>query len=284
VNAHHDIDELLEEVVTLPSLPDTVAEIMRLVNDPDCALSAVAKAISADPPLALKTLRLVNTAYYGLRQKVTTIEHAVALLGIKVIKNLVFTATVFDIMKGEVDEFFRHSVGCGVVSQVFATASQADLAIESPEEAFLYGLLHDVGKVVLEEFFPKETAGVAEASAARRIPWYQAEREIIGVDHAELGARLAQNWNLPDSFVGAIGGHHDLDLCRDSQYQSLAALIGAADYVCIQCGLPARESPVPETDDAMWEASGLAKGDLPAVMGAAFEALPSTAELMSSVG
>ena len=94
-----DIDTLLDEVVTLPSLPSSVAHIMRLVSDPQCPLSAVAQAISSDPPLAMKTLRLVNAAYYGLRQQVGTIEHAVVLLGIKVIKNLAFTATVFDIMK-----------------------------------------------------------------------------------------------------------------------------------------------------------------------------------------
>ena len=284
MNAPYDIEGLLEEVVTLPSLPDTVAGIMRLVNDPDCELSAVAKAISADPPLAIKTLRLVNAAYYGLRQKVVTIEHAVALLGIKVIKNLVFTATVFDIMKGEVDVFFRHSVSCGVVSQVFATASGAVIAIDSVEEAFLYGLLHDIGKVVFEEFLPEETAQVAQASAARQIPWHQAEREIIGIDHAELGARLAQNWKLPQGFVDAIAGHHDLKQCQDPQYHPLAALVGTADYVCGRCGLGAQEAPVLDTPEAMWELSGLVKADLPAVMNKVFEKLPSVDELMTSVG
>ena len=283
MNAPYDIDGLLEDVVTLPSLPATVAGIMRLVNDPDCALSAVAKAISADPPLAIKTLRLVNAAYYGLRQKVGTIEHAVALLGIKVIKNLVFTATVFDIMKGEVDVFFRHSVSCGVVAQVFATASGAAIAIDSVEEAFLYGLLHDIGKVVFGEFLPEETALVAQVSAARQIPWRQAEREVIGIDHAELGARLAQNWKLPQGFIDAIAGHHDLTQCQDPQYQALAALIGTADYVCGRCGVGTEEAPVLEMHEAMWEASGLVKADLPAVMSTVFEKLPSVDELMRSV-
>ena len=277
----YDIDALLDEVITLPSLPSTVAYIMRLVSDPQCSLSSVAHAISADPPLTIKTLRLVNAAYYGLRQKVSTIEHAVVLLGIKVIKNLAFTATVFDIMKGNVDAFFRHSIAAGLAMRALVEAGCGKTAIQSPEEAFVCGLLHDIGKVFMNEFLPKESAKVAQVCAKTGMPWYFAEREIMGVDHAQIGARLAQKWKLPDILTYAVAGHHDLKQCKDSDARQAAALVAVADFICCSCGIRAHAvgaTPVPEDT---WTASQLSSEVVPAVMGGFVQALPSVNELMS---
>ena len=277
----YDIDALLDEVITLPSLPSTVAYIMRLVSDPQCSLSSVAHAISADPPLTIKTLRLVNAAYYGLRQKVSTIEHAVVLLGTKVIKNLAFTATVFDIMKGNVDAFFRHSIAAGLAMRALVEAGCGKTAIQSPEEAFVCGLLHDIGKVFMNEFLPKESAKVAQVCAKTGMPWYFAEREIMGVDHAQIGARLAQKWKLPDILTCAVAGHHDLKQCKDSDARQAAALVAVADFICCSCGIRAHAvgaTPVPEDT---WTASQLSSEAVPAVMGGFVQALPSVNELMS---
>jgi putative nucleotidyltransferase with HDIG domain len=275
-----DIDSLLEEVVTLPSLPDTVASIMRMVGDPKCSLAAVAKAISADPPLAMKTLRLVNTAYYGLRQKVTTIEHAVVLLGTKVIKNLAFTATVFDVMKGGVDEFFRHSVSCGMATRALIEACTSDSSAESSDEAFVFGLLHDIGKVIFEQFMPAEYAKVALLARERQIPWYKAELEVIGVDHAFLGARLAEKWKLPDHLIGGIAGHHVLEQCVQPELRQYAALVSIADFICAQCQIPAATAGRTVLGEDMWAQSGLTSAKIPAVMESFFEKLASADELM----
>jgi len=279
VNKPYDIDYLVDEVVSLPSLPSTIAQIMRLVEDPNCPLMDVARAISADPPLALKTLRLVNTAYYGLRQKVNTIEHAVVLLGVKVVKNLAFTATVFDIMKGGMESFFHHSVTCGVALQAMARAFEGKMPVESPEEAFVFGLLHDIGKVLFGEFLPKECHMVAEACKTRRIPWYLAEREIIGVDHAALGARLAQKWKLPENFTAAIQSHHDPAGCTDKSHQKLASMIAMADYAVCRCGVSVHENPVLELDPRVWEMTGISSLDILKAMDEFFISLPEAAEL-----
>jgi len=281
VSRLYDIDTLLDEVITLPSLPSTVAHIMRLVSDPQCSLSSVAHAISADPPLTIKTLRLVNAAYYGLRQKVSTIEHAVVFLGIKVIKNLAFTATVFDIMKGSVDAFFRHSIAAGLAMRALVEAGCGKTAMQSPEEAFVCGLLHDIGKVLMNEFLPKESAKVAQVCAKTGMPWYLAEREIMGIDHAQIGARLAQKWKLPDILTCAVAGHHDIKQCKDSDARQAAALVAVADFICCSCGIRAHAvgaTPVPEDT---WTASELSSEVVPAVMGGFVQALPSVSELMS---
>jgi putative nucleotidyltransferase with HDIG domain len=276
----YDIDTLLDEVVTLPSLPSTVAHIMRLVSDPQCSLNAVAQAVSADPPLAIKTLRLVNAAYYGLRQKVSTIEHAVILLGIKVIKNLAFTASVFDIMKGSVDGFFRHSIATGLAMRVLVEVRQVNCIVQAPEEAFVCGLLHDIGKVILREFLPRESAQVAQICLESGALWQDVEREIIGVDHAQIGARLAQKWKLPDVLSQAVGGHHDLKYCKDVSAKQIASFVAIADFICCSCGISEHENPSIHVPENAWEIAGIPSEVVPIVMNKFIVSLPSMEELM----
>lgn len=276
----YDIDSLLDEVITLPSLPRTVAHIMRLVSDPQCSLAAVAQAISGDPPLAIKTLRLVNAAYYGLRQKVSTIEHAVVMLGIKVIKNLAFTANVFDIMKGSVDVFFRHSIATGFAMRVLVESDLVKTGIQVPEEAFLCGLLHDIGKAVMSEFLPKESEEVARVCAETRRPWHQVELEIIGVDHARIGGRLAQKWRLPDVITNAVAGHHDLNHCMDPASKHVAALVSIADFMCCSCAISEHADVIASVSEEAWELSRLSSNLIPSVMDEFVRSLPSMEEMM----
>jgi len=279
VSRPYDIDTLLDEVITLPSLPRTVAHIMRLVSDPQCSLSAVAHAISGDPPLTIKTLRLINAAYYGLRQKVSTIEHAVVLLGIKVIKNLAFTATVFDIMKGSADALFRHSIAVGLAMRTLAEADIRKVTAQSSEEAFVCGLLHDIGKVLINEFLPKESARVAQLCAKTHMPCYRAEREIIGIDHAQIGARLTEKWKLPDLLTGAVAGHHDLGQCKDSSMKQAAAFVAIGDFICSACAILPDPNARACVAEEVWEESQLSSEVVPAVMDGFFKALPSVDEL-----
>ncbi|MCX5757986.1 MAG: HDOD domain-containing protein [Candidatus Hydrogenedentes bacterium] len=276
-----DINTLLDDVITLPSLPGTVAHIMRLVSDPQCALSAVAQAISSDPPLAMKTLRLVNAAYYGLRQQVGTIEHAVVLLGIKVIKNLAFTATVFDIMKGSVETLFLHSVFCGAAMRAVIESGHPNAQVHTGEEAFVCGLLHDIGKVILDEFLPEECAKAAQLSRTEQIPSYSAEKQIIGVDHAEVGARLAQKWKLPDGISDGIACHHDLRRCKIPVHQQVGAMISIADFMCIRAGLGASENTVVAVSDDVWRIANVTSPEIPLILDKFFVALPTVRELMS---
>jgi len=250
----YDIDALLDEVITLPSMPDTLGRITKLVNDPNCSLGDVAKAVSSDPAIALKTLRLVNSAYYGLGQQVATVEHAVVLLGLKVIKNLALTATVFATIRGSAELFLRHCIGCGVAMKVLAENGPLSGHLAFADEAFVYGLLHDIGKVILEEYLPSEYDQVRRAVQERAIPWHEAEEEVIGADHAALGARLAEKWKLAAPMSNAIAGHHNLEQCSPD-YRILAAHLTIADYLCAASGLPAYENPVFALQDDVWAVS-----------------------------
>ncbi len=275
----YDIDSLLEEVVTLPSMPDSLARITDLVANPNCVLGDVALAISGDPAIAIKTLRLVNSAYYGLGQEVSTVEHAVVLLGLKVIKNLALTATVFDTIKGSAELFLRHCVGCGVAMRVLAETSPLANIVGSADEAFVYGLLHDIGKVILLEYLPEEYAQVPQLVREKEIPWFQAERELIGTDHAELGARLALKWKLSKTVVNAIAGHHDLNL-SDAEFKPLAATLSVADYLCSASGLPSHPHPYFVIDEKTWTSAAVEQSSLAKMVNRFFESFSDINELV----
>ncbi|GMW00435.1 MAG: hypothetical protein AMXMBFR84_15720 [Candidatus Hydrogenedentota bacterium] len=267
----YTIDSLLEEIVTLPSLPDSVFRITEMVNSPDPNMHDIGKAISADPALALKTLRLVNSAYYGLANKVTSVEHAVTLLGLRVLKNLVFTATVFETFKTSTADLLRHSVACAVAMRTIAEARINTMEFD-PEEAFIFGLLHDIGKIIFQQFLPEDFESAVHASHVRGIPLFIAEQDVIGVDHAELGACLAEKWGLPPALVQAVASHHDLSNCSDVALRPLAATLAVADYFCIAAGIPADKRSVLHCADGAFGAAKISNDQIPDLLNRFFRA------------
>lgn len=279
------IDELLDEVVTLPSLPTTVAHITGLINNPDSSLQEIGKAIAADTALALKALRLVNSAYYGVRESVSSVEQAASLLGMKVIKNLVFTAAVFDTLQFSEERLLRHNVACGTAMKFLVESNATPkVGIEHPEEAFVYGLLHDAGKIILQQFMPDETRSVMHACSSRQISASEAEQEVIGADHAEIGARLGRKWKLSDELVDGIAAHHDLSKCENQEHRGIAALLSIADYACYQADMPAHDSVPVNIAQEMWDETGLTPETLQPTIDHLIESVESIDELVNISG
>jgi len=279
VSGPFSIDTLLDEVVTLPSLPTTVSRITQLIDDPSSNLSDVAAVIQTDPALALKTLRLINSAYYGLGQRVDTVDHAVTMLGIKVIRNLAYTAAVFETFERGSTELLHHSVMTGIAMRSLVDHSGCRGVLD-PDEAFVYGLLHDVGKILLGEFLPKEAESATLMSHAREQPLFEAERAVIGVDHADLGSRLIEKWGLPPGLAAAIAGHHDLTKCADATDRKVAAALGIADYVCGVAGVPAAARAVLRVSDDHWREAGITGRTVPAILDRFFASLGFVDELI----
>ncbi len=282
MNTPRDIEYLLEEIITLPSLPGALARIVQLLNDPESSLLDLGKAITQDPAVALKTLRLANSAACGLREHVTSVEHAVALLGIKVIHNLVLTATVFDTLSRSAGLLYQHSIVSGLAARAVLRSGHVALALQ-PDEAFVYGLLHDVGKIILEDYMPDELMEAEKLSRERKVPAHQVERELIGADHAELGGRLAMNWRLPESIASAILAHHDLSRCKNEDSRRLAALLNVADTICIEAGLPSYEGAVAGDSSQSWALLGVESVKIPAIMDDFFASIPEVEELIEAM-
>lgn len=274
-----NIDNLLDEIITLPSLPAALAQVIQVVDNPGSSLAELAKAVSSDPALAMKTLRIINSAYYGLSQKISSLDYAVVLLGGKVIKNLAFTATVFDSFRKGPECLLRHSIACGVFMRVLAEAPIKSPTVD-PDDAFAYGLLHDVGKIILEEFLPTEMEEAYALCESRRQPLPLIERETIGADHAEIGACLARKWKLPEPLVGAIAAHHDLQRCPDPNIKIMAAAVSIADYACTACGMPSWPGPPVQIAEDTWAVLRLSSRDVPGLMEQFLDSLPAIDELI----
>jgi putative nucleotidyltransferase with HDIG domain len=277
------IDALLDEIVTLPSMPDVLANLTELLKDPDVTVAEVSRVIAMDPSIALKTLRLVNSAFYGLRETVSSIDHAVALLGMKVIHNMVYTATVFEVFRKDAAALLRHSIATGLAMKALFDADALS-PLSGEEDPFVYGLLHDIGKFILEEYLPDESQQIVALSRAKNMPLWQAERGTLGADHADVGAKLARRWKLSDQLAGAIAGHHDIQRCPGQELRSIAGAMAIADFISNESGIRSHPDTSYDIAEVMWNVSGLAAGALPTALGLYFDSLGDIDELVKIAG
>ena len=231
--ARQTIRDRVKKIEGLPSFPTTHAEIMKLAKSEDANSEALAEQIKMDPSLLATVLKLVNSAYYGLRKKVSSLKVAVSLLGFEEIANLVMSAQVFQKLGGtkkkreglDLMAFWRHSVGTGFVARAAAKKLQTEA-----ESAFLAGMLHDVGKLVLDMFFSEFYNQVVEKAKTEKMLIVKAEEEIMGVTHAEVGGQLATEWKFGEDLQNSILSHHNPQYVR--RYQRLVGVIHLADIIC----------------------------------------------------
>jgi putative nucleotidyltransferase with HDIG domain len=255
------VERILDELVSLPSLPTTLGRITQMLDDPNARLADIGKVIARDPSLSLKALRLVNSAYYALRDKVNTVERAVILIGVKSVKNLVLTATVFETLKCGEEQLLRHSLAAATAARNLARSAGPLSPFADPEEAFMYGLLHDVGKIVMRQYLPGEWKKIVPA-ITNGIRAHEIERQHLGIDHAELGALLAHRWKLPDLLITSIGSHHHLERCSNDAQRSRASYLALTDWMCYEAGYPALQGAMCAIPDEMWTTAGFQPEDL----------------------
>ena len=231
------LDNLIRQVQDLPSLPIAVTRVMQLTNDPKAGLSDVAHALASDQGLAARVLKLANSAYYGSSRRIGTVSEAVVILGMRTTRNLTLATSCQDMLEREVQGYFlprgalwRHSLACAAAAQNLARRAH----FRGTEEAFVAGLLHDIGKVVMSAYLKAEFAQVLTRVAKGRLTFSDAEREVLGFDDAEVGARLLERWNLPSTLVTAVRYHHAPSQAPESP---LAALVHVADTICLNLGI-----------------------------------------------
>ncbi len=208
---HRKIYARIEE---LPTLPAVIPKLLSLIDDPRSSAGDVTEIISRDPSLTAKLLKVANSAYYGFPAKISDLRHAVALLGFNLVKSLAVSIGVIkNFPRGKQSAYFSAS-GLWLHSLVVATAMQELERRFCPRDEnhdylFIVGLLHDLGKVVLDQFFPELFSEVLEkANAGEHVKLHQVEREIIGIDHCEVSAMLLTRWKFPPKIVQPIAWLH----------------------------------------------------------------------------
>ncbi|GAB3472262.1 HDOD domain-containing protein [Massilia terrae] len=203
------LEQVVAKVRDLPSLPSVVVQLIRTFGQADVAVAELSAQIAKDQALAAKTLRLANSSFYGLQSRVRTIDQAITVLGFDSVRALVTSAGIVGQFgagsHGGLDftAFWRHAVGTALCAK-----SVARLAGSSQEYAFVSGLLHDIGRLVLATRFPDEYAAALALQGEEDCEPSHAERQVLGLDHAVVGRALAQHWKFPELIQRAIGNHH----------------------------------------------------------------------------
>jgi putative nucleotidyltransferase with HDIG domain len=203
--------EKLDSIPDIPTLPNIVIEVNKMLQDHDTSVKNLSKVIEKDQGMVTKILRLVNSTFYGFRSRITNIPHAVIILGFNTIRNAVVSVSIMKTFSGEktfegfeITDFWKHSIGVAVTSRYLAEQTRLD----SPDDCFVVGLLHDIGKVVLSQYFTELFCGVWKSVKGDGLSFYEAEQNLIPVNHAQIGGHLAKKWQFPVSLIDTITHHH----------------------------------------------------------------------------
>lgn len=201
----------LDGIENLPTLPVMVQQIQKLINSPNSSMNQIGALISKDQAIAARVVRLVNSAFYGLGRKVSSIPQAIVVLGLNTVKNLVTGVSVIRMFettdKASIfnrDMFWLHSLGCAMGARLLAK----NLGRNEPEDFFLAGLLHDIGVLILDQFFHDEFLRVLTYADEKHIDYYTAEQMVLGLTHCDVGAIVAEKWKIPDFLIQTMKYHH----------------------------------------------------------------------------
>jgi len=235
------LKQIIGNIRNLPTPPIVFEQIQKILNNPETSVADVAAILSEDPAMSVKVLKLTNSAFYGLSREIDSVNHAVMIIGLEAVKNLVLSASVLSMFKANKgnkeyhEKFWRHSLSTALAARVIAKDFHGGKTF-NPDPAFSTGLIHDIGKMVICCFMPKEHEQVMEyLDEHKETTEMEAEIITMGFNHAQLGRQLATTWKLPDRLADAIGYHHSPAM--ENQSDNFAYLINLANYVSHN-GLP----------------------------------------------
>ncbi len=257
-------ETLLQGVGALGSLPTTWLAIRDTVERPGATTAEIAAAVSRDPDLVVRVLRMANSAMYGLSRRVETIAQAVALLGTRQMCDLALACSVVERFQGvpahllDMGAFWRHAIATAIASRsISARRGEAN-----PERMFAIGLLHDVGRLIFALRMPEALAGCLDRVRTGEVLAGDAERAAFGFDHARMGEVLLETWRLPATMARAVGNHHAM--LTGSGHAIESATVHVADLVChgLEYGPAGSAGALPALVPAGWDLCGLGPKDL----------------------
>lgn len=221
------MSSIIEKIDTIPTLPVIVNRLNSVIYSPQTSAKEVSKILSMDPALSSKILRIVNSAFYGLPNRITSVTHAIIMLGFNTVKNIAISSSVLDIFKKEatdvnrLKEIWKHSIGVASAAKVIAK----NLGQVVLEEFFMSGLLHDIGYIALFVYQYEKFLEFVEKSKSSADSTIVLEKSIFGYDHQEIGGYLFQKWNMPKLLEEAVSFHHEPLLAREHNF--------AVDIICV---------------------------------------------------
>ncbi|MFP4528838.1 MAG: HDOD domain-containing protein [Candidatus Kapaibacterium sp.] len=241
----------LESLSELPAIPHVISRVLDILDNPDTSAGQIARLIEQDQTLTARVLRVANSPFYGFSRRISTIDLAVVVMGTNAIKEIVMSLIIqrffANIGRGTFDvrDFWKYSVFCGAAARLLARKMGYRLA----GEAFVAGLMHDIGYLIMIEYFSNKFKKIRELQNSQSLSLCQAETEILGGTHAEIGAWLSEKWNLPAHLGNAIRFHHtpyrELNeieaaegpvLMPESAEQTLAVIVAMTEWFAREMG------------------------------------------------
>lgn len=211
----HNLESLLEQVKELPSLPEIYIRVSELLDNDDSTAMQIGETVQTDPSITSRILKMVNSAYYGLPHRVSTISQAVSLLGRQRLKQMLMGSVLEGLFRNignsdfPMQEFWQHSIKTAIIARHLA---MQNAHIIDHDSLFTAGLLHDIGRLVMEGGIPGHATNVENLMKSKRIGIVEAETELFGFAHTEVSEALLQKWGLPELLVHCVRNHHEESL------------------------------------------------------------------------
>ena len=260
----NSVEDIVSQVGSLPPLPDTALKLMRVMNDPRSSMDDIVDAVKYDQAVTGEVLKLCNSAFFGLSRKVTSLNDAMLTLGTVKVLQLVMSVHTNSILSREQRGYglqpgvlWKHSVAVALASSLFAQR----IKLSNANLVFTAGLLHDIGKVILNEYVASEFAEIVRRVTDEGTSFGEAEQQVLGFSHEEVGGMIAEKWRLPDAIVRCIRFHHTPG--QPDPPDTLVDTVYLANCVCLLLGIGLGEDGLCyRADHAVMERHELREYDL----------------------
>lgn len=248
----HTLEVLVKRIEQLPSFPTVVHKLIEVCKDPNATMAMVEDVIRTDQSLTARMLKLVNSAFFALSNRVSTIHHAAVIMGMDALRNTAIAVCTYECLAGcdanaEFDRrrFWEHAVATGIFAKELSKAAR----YPKPDEAFVAGLLHDLGKVVLDKYFPDEFGQALAMCRAKEQALSVCEEATLGFSHCTAGAEVARQWLFPEQLTRAIETHH-----AEATSEPLCALVMLANDMAKAWAFGASGNPLLDSvSPSVWD-------------------------------
>jgi len=253
-----DIRRELESIEDVPTLPQVAFRLIAMISDPSSSMAAISHIMEEDPPLVAKILKIINSGYYNMANKITSVHQALVLLGLEEVKNMVFALSVYStfyhIHQNEYfnfSRFWKHSASTAKMAIVLSKY----LGLNFNQADFISGLLHDFGRLVLQLYFSENYEAVFRHSESNNVPLYEAEKDVLGITHAEVGFWLGKHWHIPEEIMDIILHHHEPGE-TDVEEKPLRPIIYLSERIANIWGVTLEPAPLFRSveEDPIWQA------------------------------
>lgn len=267
----------VEKIDNLPTIPPILKKILSVIENPNVSLQKITDFVSSDPTLTARVLKMVNSPVYGFPGRISSVSHAMVILGLNAVKGLLLGLSVFEIMQKNMAGLWEHSLSTAIFARILATKKE----LQSPEETSIAGLLHDIGKVIFMMLFKDEYLKLIDSVQEKEDFLFEIEKQYFGITHAEIGGIIAKRWHFPLKLIEPIMYHHRPQLAE--KFQVEAAVVHLSNILALARGIGySGDVFVPPVNPSVWEILNLKEDEIVEIFRQAEEPITTSGEIFLS--